>query len=494
MFRKLLSNLAFNPSLIGQVSFYASRLRKETAVRRAGLVILALAVAVQTLAVVSPPEASLARSNNDLVVGGITSREDAVSYCQKNIRDYKTILANYGISCENLAKTTTVSLKSTDSNKRLYSMGHLAYGKAGETPVTVNGVGTLYFRYLWSWDSGSYSTYKALKGTTASGVPYYILFNCGNLVFIGLPKPTPPAPKDVCDNKTGIQTKPEECDVCPLNPGVQKSKSECDLCPNISGIQNTAKCDVCPKVAGNQTDESQCDVCPKVADVQTDKSQCDVCTNIPGEQSSESECKPCEAAQSSTDLTACVEFHKTVSNSTQKIDNANNTTAQPGDTLVYTLITTNKGKQTVKSYAVSENISDVLDYADVVTLNGGIKDDSNVVVWPASDIKAGQTLRKSFTVRVKSTIPATPASSSDPGHFDKSMTNVYGDTVTVNVPPPTTKVLETTTQQLPNTGPGTSLLIAFLITAGAGYLFARSRLMAKELDIVRAEFGSNGGY
>ena len=34
MFKKLLSNLPYNPSLIGQVSFYAKRLHAEEKIRR----------------------------------------------------------------------------------------------------------------------------------------------------------------------------------------------------------------------------------------------------------------------------------------------------------------------------------------------------------------------------------------------------------------------------------------------------------------------------
>ena len=58
MFRRLVSNLSFSPALVGQLGFYARRLRKEEATRRLGLVFTALALVVQSLAVFSPPEAA----------------------------------------------------------------------------------------------------------------------------------------------------------------------------------------------------------------------------------------------------------------------------------------------------------------------------------------------------------------------------------------------------------------------------------------------------
>lgn len=58
MFRRIVSNLSFSPALVGQLGFYARRLRREEATRRLGLVFTALALVVQSLAVFSPPEAA----------------------------------------------------------------------------------------------------------------------------------------------------------------------------------------------------------------------------------------------------------------------------------------------------------------------------------------------------------------------------------------------------------------------------------------------------
>jgi uncharacterized repeat protein (TIGR01451 family) len=175
------------------------------------------------------------------------------------------------------------------------------------------------------------------------------------------------------------------------------------------------------------------------------------------------------------------------------VADANGTTVKAGDVIEYTLTVNNKGSAKISKYVVQENISDVLDYADVVDLKGGTLDKNNIVTWPGQDIGAKATISRSFTIKIKNPIPTTPTSTSDPGQYDSKMTNVYGNTVTIELPMPPSKQIEVITTTLPNTGPGTSLMIGFAITAVIAYFFARSRLFATELDIVRHEYVSTGG-
>lgn len=447
-FKKLLSNLPFNPSLIGQVSFYAKRLRKEQAVRRLGFVFVALALVIQLFAVISPPEPTLAESNNDVIRGGFSSRSQAVNYCRSNTRDFRNILAYYKISCDALAKAATKTIRSTDHGKQLHSMGRVPQGPriartnkpTNEYSVMING--TEYFmRNLWSWDSRDYSTYKVLQLKNSDGTTIMLMYSCGNIVTIG--KYTPPKPKP--------------------KPKPPKPEEPKDVCPNIEGIQ---------------TKEEDCDVCP----------------NVPEIQLNPDECYPCPEAEEDESSTACVEFRKSASNQTQGLDDANGTLAQAGDVIVYTLSAENKGTGEIKDFIMDENLSDVLEYADIVDLNGGQLDQNSVVVWPKETIAAGTTLTKTITVKVKNPIPQTPASSTDPTSYDLVMNNVfYGDAVNIELPADVVKSTEMLVETLPSTGPGTTVAIGFVVTAVASYFFARSRLMAKELDIVRTDYASTGG-
>ncbi len=531
-FKRLVSNLPYNPSLINQVSFYAKRLKDEASVRRLGFLFMALTLFVQMFAVIAPPTPSSAQDvNNDLIPGGFSTPSRAIAYCDDGSKDFGAILANYGITCDNLRDASTQTIRSTDNGGQLYSMGRLPYGKPGEYPVNISGR-TYYMRLLHGWDSGAFSTYKVLSGTSSNGMPFMILYNCGNLVVVGkpVPPPPPPAPKPVktlnCsillmdhyDNSTikkgervtvlgqvtGTNLPPGQLVdfaydyvdantgkpmVSPVNHrGVAfKGAAATDTAvtvftfntPGRYNVRLAATADNGAIIPGSF--QGQC-----LRTINVEQPPIDVCKDIPGTQTNEEQCKPCKDAPYNDNI-ACVILAKTVSNDTQKIADADGTEAKGGDTLTYTLYAKNTGTTTVKRFVVQENISDILDYADVVDLHGGTLGSDNVVKWPATDIKAGQTIQKKITVKVKNPIPQTPVSSANPEKFNLVMTNVYGNPVNVKLPPSIPKTTEQLTTTLPNTGPGTNMLIAFTITAIIGYFFARSRLLAKELTLVSQE-------
>jgi len=493
MFDKLLSNLPFNPGLIDQMAFYARRMRKEQSIRRLGLIFTSMALVIQFLAVFSPAQPSLAASNNDLINGGISSASEAAAFCQNNVGSYGDILSNYGISCSDVAHAGTINLHSTDNNRQLFSMGRLPYGISGETPVNVNG-GTYYFRYLWGWDTAGPSTYQALQvHSSITGKTFFILYNCGNLVSIGLPSAyTPPQPPKHCPYNATIAITDSRCvpPRCPRNVNILLSDSRCVNCPwSPDYLKADSRCVQCPNpnhsdVTSNSP--SCVPVCPYNKSIDKTNAACKPPCQYNSSISSDSpSCKPCTASQSSQDKVSCLVLSKSVSNITQHIANADNTTANAGDTLTYTLSAKNTGKAAVSKFVIQENISDVLDYATVTDLHGGSLDNqTHIVTYPAQDIKAGATATEQITVKVKDPIPSTPVSSSDPGHFDMVMTNVYGNTINVKLPPTTVKTTEQVVSTLPNTGPGTGLIISFGMALVVGYFFARSRLLAKEAEIV----------
>lgn len=190
---------------------------------------------------------------------------------------------------------------------------------------------------------------------------------------------------------------------------------------------------------------------------------------------------------------------KRAANLTKKIDDANNTTAGGGDVIEYTVTTTNLGDGDAKKAALlPEDLSDVLEYADLdlTSLNGATFDaETKALSWNAPvDIAAGQSVSKTFKVKVKNPIPSTPRPdvTSNKSSFDLNMNNVYGNEINIKLPGNIIKTTETATTNLPNTGPGTSLAITFIITALVTYFFARTRLLSKELDIVKADYTHGG--
>jgi uncharacterized repeat protein (TIGR01451 family) len=193
MFEKLVSLLSYNPSAVHQLAFYGQRLRGEAAIRRTGLIFIVLAFLVQFFAVLSPPQASVAASVNDLVNGGFNSAAEAAADCRSNVGanygiGYGDILANYGITCDMVGNASTLTIGPGDPHwSQYFSMGRNDYAKPGETQIFIKGV-PLYYRYLYGWGNVSY---RALNVTKPGGQTFFLLYNCGNLTSIGAPVPIP---------------------------------------------------------------------------------------------------------------------------------------------------------------------------------------------------------------------------------------------------------------------------------------------------------------
>ena len=150
MFRKLVSNLAFSPALVGQLGFYAKRLKKEEATRRIGLVFTALALVLQSFAVFSPPEAANAASTNDFISGGVSSKSQYLANYDKNNNNIKDIFNAVGITrAEIAAASENKYIKSSSTNPTYLSWGRFSRFSAAQgerlykIPVAPKGTSTI---------------------------------------------------------------------------------------------------------------------------------------------------------------------------------------------------------------------------------------------------------------------------------------------------------------------------------------------------------------
>ena len=427
MFNKILENIQYHVLYRDKLKQYRKQLKRENKLRQIGFIIIILAFGVQLIALAVPSKSSAAPSPNDLITGGVSSKQQLVDNCNSDFHYVGLIYGWYGVTCADIASgnSVVVSLNSTSYNSNLWSVGHLAYGLPSETPVTVWG-STLYWRNLHSWDTHGSSTYTALRVTAQNGNTYFILFACGNLVSVGFPVPySPPAPVP-----TPTPTPPP----APTPKPVPKPTP----CPYNALV--TLK---------------------------------------------DATCRPCSTSQSYSDAINCLTFSKTASNITQKIADANNTTANGGDTISYTLTVKNSGKLAVNGYVIQESISDILDYANLVDTNGGsLNKTTGILSWPAVKIPALGSISKTFTTSVINPVPNTGPGADDPSGYNYIMTDVYGNTINVKVKPSPAAVVAQTATALPNTGPGSNILIIFMITTLAGYFYFRSRLLSKESAIL----------
>jgi len=202
MFKKLVSNLPFNPSLLDQVSFYHGRLRKEAAIRRLSFVIIVAALVVQFIATLYPPQQSLAASPND-ILNGITDKKSILRAWDANAHHVRDVYSKFGITRANIADIRGESPNSTvkSTSRDYWSVGFLplsnfgiSSNKWGERRIDANGK-TVYQRPLRAWDTHGSSSYPAFHGVNSHGVDFWILKTCGNPTFIGSYLPSPPKPK-----------------------------------------------------------------------------------------------------------------------------------------------------------------------------------------------------------------------------------------------------------------------------------------------------------
>ena len=120
MFRKIISNLPFNPGLIHQLSFYAKRLHAEESVRRTGVIFTLLAIGVQSLAILSPAQVTLATGDGDLVYGA-KSKQEIINALTSGVdakgrADIKQIYEYYGIRLADVQAAGDTTVKSREEN------------------------------------------------------------------------------------------------------------------------------------------------------------------------------------------------------------------------------------------------------------------------------------------------------------------------------------------------------------------------------------------
>lgn len=221
------------------------------------------------------------------------------------------------------------------------------------------------------------------------------------------------------------------------------------------------------------------------------------CVLNPNLNANDKECKPCPGDSSvwikDESCNPEIVQAKSVTNLTQNINNANDTTASPGDRLQYTLYAENTGKAPT-TLIFDEDLSDVLEYAALTDFGGHgatYNAEAKTLVWKDVKLAPGEKFTKAIIVEVKDHIPATPTSVGNPESYDCRMGNVFGGaSVVVKVQCPNAKVVENTVESLPETGTGTNILFSTALLLVVVYFYMRSRQMNKEVRLIKKEFNS----
>ena len=208
MFRKLVSNLNFSPALVGQLGFYARRLKKEEATRRLGLVFTALALVVQSFAVFSPPEAANAASAADFIPGGVPSKQAFVNHYDNNTNRIQGLFTSLGIKRSEVTNMSVGKINAAGvPGKFNWSRTSLYSAAQGQRSYTFNnGAGDVTFYYRPLSLTAASPPYNVLVGNSAEFGWFAIMMDCGNLVTSKPPKQL--NPEAACQQLTIEQIAP----------------------------------------------------------------------------------------------------------------------------------------------------------------------------------------------------------------------------------------------------------------------------------------------
>jgi hypothetical protein len=166
-----------------------------------------------------------------------------------------------------------------------------------------------------------------------------------------------------------------------------------------------------------------------------------------------------------------------VFNQTKNAD-ATTTAAAPKDVLVYTLNVQNTSDDDISGYVVETSIDDVSELATLTDAAGANYNAStNALMWTPLDIPANGSIQKTFTVRVKDTLPTDSDFVMTAGFGGEVAVSVTNQVAVAPAPAPTPAPVPAPTPspyQAPTSGPSAWFAFLLAITFTAGVLMYRA--------------------
>jgi uncharacterized repeat protein (TIGR01451 family) len=204
MFKKLVSNLPFSPSLVAQLRFYAQRLKKEQWMRRLGLIFTVFALVIQSFAVFSPPESANAYNASydvchiSLTFPSTATVRSTLQGCwDNNTRGFQKLMQYFGITRADLGNVSHVLISTGAGYGNYLNWGHGPY--AGMTKRDIPGVSDVDAFYTSPF-SATYPSITVDYWAITSSTGNWVAFNwvCGNMLTKNVPAP-PKNPRLQCN-------------------------------------------------------------------------------------------------------------------------------------------------------------------------------------------------------------------------------------------------------------------------------------------------------
>lgn len=397
MFRKIVENLSFSPSLVGQLSAHIKAFRYEEKARQLGLLLAILLVSLQWFVVLRPTEQALGNSRSDIIPGGVTSVKQIQDYYEagsKGQNDFKALLDYVSINISDLSSIQDNLVPICSDNQKIVMFGRQQNYSSND------GEGI----HIVTKQDGDYSVFYS---TPLHKFNQYNTISC-------------------YDSYVGFSSK--------------------------VGWFGVAQ------ASGNLLLAKELTLCPK------------------------------DIVLISTSCNSSVTLHSKAVNLTRGNSEVHQTQANVSDRIEYSLSTTNISPNNI-SVPIEISLADILDYSRLIDAgNGSFNEQKATLGWYDVSIAPGQTDIKRFTIQVNEKIKATPKAANNPAAFNCVLTSTYGNTTEISLPCPLIKSLESTLNGLPRVGIASNLTFSVVILFLAGYFYARSYIIKKELQIIRKDY------
>ncbi len=349
----------------------------------------------------------------------------------------------YSIKVKNTGKTVLNNVKVTDSQPKGIKFIRSSKGTIKNGKLTYN-VGALGVGKTISFTITAKSIAESGKAVNTA---------CVNT-------PSIAGENDDCDNAT--VEKPKRISVCDTKTKKIVTIDEDEL-TDSSRYKEEAACrpDPCPVNPSLLADDPACQPCPGDPTIWVKDEKC----------------------------SAKIIRSKSAKNLTAKKD-ATSVKARASDRIEYKLTVKNEGKAAA-DFTISDNISDVLEYATMYDYGGGtVNEQKKILSWPKIKLAPGEEQSRIYVVQMASKISPMAQGTSDSTSYDCQMTNVFGNTLDVKVNCPAVKNVERVVEELPKTGPSENMIFGGIVAAIVTFLYLRSRQLNKEVRLIRKEVTS----
>lgn len=198
MFRKLVGNLSFSPSLVGRLSNYAKSLKKQKKMRLIAVYMSILALFLQMFGIILSKNNNILTHESNILYGGVMNKEDFIRRYKQNDLSIRALLSSIGISKNNIE---TANSENILPNHHIYKyhIARVALPNISNKYYSIPGLDTTL--YVSKIDTIN-NTGPALLGVASSIGNFAILLNSGDILTENLPKNA----HDLYPNNVDIKT------------------------------------------------------------------------------------------------------------------------------------------------------------------------------------------------------------------------------------------------------------------------------------------------